>query len=79
MTATTLKKELHKAIDNIEDESFLQAVYTIINKQSAEYEYNLNPKEWAEIEGIQKQHKSGKSKNYSWDEVKKHAKSKLKK
>ena len=78
MTVSAIRKELHKAIDVIEDESFLKAVYTIINKQKAGVEYDLSPEEWEEIEYIQKQHKSGKSKSYSWDEVKKYAKSKLK-
>jgi hypothetical protein len=31
MTATALKKEIHKAIDVIDDEVFLKAVYTIIS------------------------------------------------
>lgn len=77
MTATALKKELHKAIDIIEDESFLKAVFTIINEK--QYSYDLSPEQWTEVEKIQKNHKSGKSKSYSWDEVKKYAKAKLKK
>ena len=79
MTATALKKELYKAISNIEDGPFLQAVYTIINDKRREQEYDLSPEQWTEIEHVQKEHKAGKSKNYSWEEVKGYAKSKLKK
>ena len=32
MTATALKKELYKALDNIEDQKFLQAVYTELRR-----------------------------------------------
>ena len=77
MTTTTLKSELHKAIDNIDDAVFLQAVFTIINEKKVQFD--LNTEEWKELERVQKDHKSGKSKNHSWDEVKKYAKGKLKK
>jgi hypothetical protein len=76
MTASTLRKELHKAIDNIEDQSFLKAVFTIVNEKK--FEYDLSPDQWHDVEQAQKLHKSGKSKSYSWEEVKKHAKSKAK-
>ncbi len=32
MTATTLKRELHKAIDEVNDNVILEAVYAILNK-----------------------------------------------
>jgi hypothetical protein len=76
MTANTLRKELHKAIDNIDDPSFLKAVFTIVNEKK--FEHDLSPDQWQEVEEVQKLHKSGKGKNYSWEEVKKHAQSKAK-
>lgn len=79
MTTATLKKNLHKAIDIIKDESFLQAVYTIVNEKTQEYESNLSPEQWAEIDHRVKLHKAGKSKSYSFEEVVKYAKGKLKK
>ena len=79
MRTAEIKKEIYKAIDNIEDENFLQAVYTIINEKSQEQLYDLSPEQWAEVDIIQKQHKEGKNNNYSWEEVKRYAKSKLKK
>ena len=79
MTTTTLKKHLHKAIDIIKDEDFLQAVYTIVNEKTHEYEPRLSPEQWAEIDHRVKLHKAGKSKSYSLEEVAKYAKGKLKK
>jgi hypothetical protein len=77
MTTAALKKELHKAIDDISDEAFLQAVYTIINEKK--FQFDLSPEEWKEVELVQKQHKSGKSKSYSWEEVKNYSKGRSKK
>jgi hypothetical protein len=77
MTATALKKELHKAIDNIDDKTFLQAVYTIVNEKKNQFD--LSPQEWKEVELAQKLHKAGKTKSYNWEEVKTYAKSRSKK
>lgn len=79
MTTKTLKQNLHKAIDTIKDESFLQAVLTIVNEKTHEYEYDLSPEQWAEIDHRVKLHKAGKSKSYTIDEVSKYVKSRLKK
>ena len=79
MTTTTLKKHLHKAIDIINDEGFLRAVYTIVNEKTHEYEPSLSPEQWAEIDHRVKLHKAGKSKSYSLEEVVKYAKGNLKK
>ena len=79
MTATALKKELIKAIDNINDAGFLQAVYTIVNEKSHEHGHDLSAEQWTEIERRRKAYKSGKSKTYSWDETKKMMRSSLKK
>ncbi|HEV7230617.1 MAG TPA: hypothetical protein VGO45_04770 [Bacteroidia bacterium] len=77
MTTTALKKELHKAIDSIDDATFLQAVYTIVNEKKLQFD--LSADEWKEIELAQKHHKAGKSKSYNWDEVKNYAKGHSKK
>ena len=79
MTATTLKKEQIKAIDNISDAGFLQAVYIIVNEKSREEEYALSPEQWAEIERRRKNYKNGKSKTYTWEETKKMMRSTLRK
>ena len=70
MTATALKKEMHKAIDSIEDADFLQAIYILLNTKRTDY-YELTEAQWKEIERRQKLYKSGKLKTYSWEETKK--------
>ena len=79
MTTTVLKKEMHQAIDVIEDAGFLKAVHTILNEKKDEYDHDLSPDQWEEIDRRIKLHKAGKSKNYTWEEVRAYAKSKLKK
>lgn len=79
MKATAIKKEMHNAIDLIEDTDFLKAVRLILHEKSKEYEYELGAEELKELEHLKKQHKAGKSKSYTMAEVRKHAHSKLKK
>lgn len=43
MTATALKKELHKAIDEVTDHVILEAVYAILNKSIAAGSRKIQP------------------------------------
>jgi len=71
MTTLKLKKNIHKAIDQIEDESLLRAFYTILEKQiDASDEYELTTAQKKELDRRLARHRSGKSKSYSWQEVK---------
>ncbi len=79
MKAIAIKKEMHHAIDLIDDKDFLKAVHTILNEKSKEYEFELSSEEIKELEHLKKQHKSGKTKSYTMAEVRKYAHSKLKK
>ncbi len=79
MTTKSLKKELHHAIDVIEDSLFLKAIYTLLNEKSKEYDFDLSENQKEELDRRVKAHKEGKSKSYSINEVKKYALSKLKK
>jgi putative addiction module component (TIGR02574 family) len=79
MTRTTLKKELHQAIDNIQDEQFLKAIYTILSEKMSEYHYSLSRDQEAELDRRIAAHKSGESKSYSWPQAKKLIKSAIKK
>ncbi len=79
MKALAIKKELHTVIDVIEDKEFLKAIYILLNEKSKEYTYELSADEKKELDNLSKQHKSGKSKSYSMEEVRKYAHSKLKK
>ncbi len=79
MKTLSIKKELHTAIDVIEDKEFLKAIHLLLNEKSKEYTYELSEEEKKELDMLSKQHKSGKSKSYSMEEVRKQAHSKLKK
>lgn len=80
MTKAALKKKLHEYID-LSDEKILKAVYTILesNMVAAEPEVEYTPAQLKELNKRRKDHLSGKSKSYTFEEVKKYAVSKLKK
>ncbi len=72
MTAINLKKNIHKAVDKIEDTDLLQAVYVILEKEIGNSTpYNLTPPQKKELDKRLADHKAGKSKSYTWSEVKK--------
>ncbi len=79
MTTKGLKKELHYAIDSIDDSLFLEAIYTLVQDKSKENAFELSDKQKAELDKRVKRHKEGKSKSYSIAEVKKYAVSRGKK
>jgi hypothetical protein len=80
MTKTVLKKNLHEAIEQIEDDSFLEAVYKIIStKVEEEEEFKLSDEQKRLLEERKKKHQKGESKSYSWAEVKKKARKSVKK
>lgn len=71
MTTTALKKEIVKAIDTIEDENFLQAIYTIINNRIPRYDFELSDEDINILQEREEKYKSGKSKTYTQEQVKK--------
>lgn len=71
MTTTTLKKDIHKAVDHVNDSDILKAVYTILQKNVEEEEYALTPVQKRELDKRLVEHKSGKLKYYTFDQVKK--------
>lgn len=60
MTATTLKTELHNAIESISDKSILEAVYTLLNTHK--HEYVLTKAQQKELDKRLKLLSSGKAK-----------------
>ena len=71
MTATLLKKKLTRAINEIDDTRFLEALHTIVSsKQEEELVYELSAAQKKELDRRLANYKSGKSKTYSWEEVK---------
>jgi hypothetical protein len=81
MKSTSLKKQLHKSIDAMPDESFLKAVYAMFQTYASSYEssYELSVPEKAVLDKERKLYKSGKGKNHSVAEVRKMVLSGLKK
>ncbi len=79
MKALAIKKEIHHAIDVIEDKDFLKAVYVIINEKSKEYDFELSDFEKNELDDLKKQNKNGTLKSTSLIQIRKNAMSKLKK
>ncbi len=72
MTKTVLKKHLYKAIDQIEDNSFLEAVYKILSTKVEEEEgFVLSPVHKKILDQREASHKKGEGKSYSWEEAKK--------
>lgn len=73
MTTAFLKGELTKAIEEINDESLLVALYTIINKAklAGQSEFEISEDEWKIIEERQKAFKAGEAKTITINEIRK--------
>ena len=73
MTASILKKKLVQAIDEIDDTDFLKALHTIVQSKNEEPFFEPGPAQKKELERRRSNHLNGKSKSYTWAEVKKAA------
>jgi hypothetical protein len=72
MTSILIKKRLTKAINEINDTNFLEALQTIVNtKKDEETIYLLSSGQKKELDRRQARHRSGESKSHSWSAVKK--------
>ena len=71
MTKTVLKEKIHQCIEHIDDNSLLEAVYTILNKHSTQYDFKLSSEDLKIINKRRKAILSGKEKTYTVKEVKK--------
>ncbi len=78
MKSEKLKKEIHQAIDVVNDDEILYAVYTIL-KKNAEEDHELTSSQKKELDKRLADHKTGKLKYYTIDEVKKSVRKALKK
>lgn len=78
MKSTAIKKEIHNAIDIIDDKDFLKAIHLLLSEKSKQYTYDLNEDEKKELDSMRKEYKAGKIKTYTVAEVRTHAYSKLK-
>ena len=74
MKAITIKKNLHKVIDNIEDESILKAVFKLLSSSSTESkQYELTPSQQAIVEERLSSYEKGQSVTTSWETAKTNA------
>jgi len=73
MTTTALKKDIHKAVENTNDNEILKIVRTILKRTSEEEMYELTPAQKRELDKRLAQHKAGKSSYHSLEEVRKNA------
>ncbi|MBI5857148.1 MAG: addiction module protein [Sphingobacteriales bacterium] len=70
MTTTLIKKKLTKAIKEIDDSDFLNALHIIVNSKMEEAAFQLSTAQQKELDRRRALHKTGKSKSYTWPEVK---------
>jgi hypothetical protein len=75
MTRTTLKKNIHKAVDSINDDTLLQAVYTLLSRVSDD-DYEWTKEDIRIAEERRASYLSGKAKMYTLAEVNKMIKKK---
>lgn len=71
MTTATLKKEIQKVIESIDDNHLLEAVFTLLSNNVKQNSYDLTEQEIKIIEERKAIYKEGKSKTYSVNAVKK--------
>jgi hypothetical protein len=71
MTTAALKKEILRAIENTDDNSLLEAVFTILSKSRKNDGYVLSGEDIDIIEESKRSYKSGKTKTFTVEEVRK--------
>jgi hypothetical protein len=77
MKTSALKKEIHLAIDRIDDETLLEAVYVILNKST--HDYQLTFEQEKELYGRVERHEKGLTKNIPAKKAMKDLRAKFKK
>jgi len=73
MTTALLKRKISTAIDTINDPGFLKALHTIVQSKKDEMHITLNAAQKKELDKRMENHAAGKSKSYTWTEVRKAA------
>lgn len=77
MTSKTIKINILKVLENIDDPKFLKAVFEIVSaKANKEHKYELTEEQQQMLEEREAEYLQGKGKSYSWKEVKKGIRSK---
>ncbi len=78
MDTLLLKEKMHQAIELIDDTEFLSAINLLLSQKSQEYNYEIADNLQIELDSLKQLHLAGKSKSYSFAEVKELAKESLK-
>ena len=71
MTTKALKREIYHAIDNTKDNEILEVVYTLLRRSIEEESTELTSKQKKELDIRLAEHKAGKLKYYTIEEVRK--------
>ena len=71
MTTKALKREIYHAIDNTKDNEILEVVYTLLRRSIEEESTELTSKQKKELDKRLADHKAGKLKYYTIEEVRK--------
>ena len=71
MTTSTIRKNLHKYVDSVDD-SFARVMHAMVQEylSSFQEDFTLTTAQEKELEKRIQRHKNGESKSYSWNEVK---------
>jgi hypothetical protein len=78
MPTLSLKEELHKAIDNIQDDQYLLAIHALLVDKLSSNQWTLSEVQSAEIKRRVSEHEIGQVKGYNWTEAKKLIQNRLK-
>jgi hypothetical protein len=71
MTKTNLKKKIVDCVEHIDDEKILEAVYTLLNGQVSNDDYELSSEDLKIIDARRKTVLKGEEKTYTVAQVKK--------
>ena len=71
MTKSNLKKKIVDCVEHIDDEKILEAVYTLLNGQVSNEDYELSAEDLKIIDARRKSALKGEEKTYTVAQVKK--------
>lgn len=64
-----IREDLHKIIDQLEDERILEAIYVLLEHELRQRdEFMLSPENLIKLDNREERHKNGDSRSYSWEE-----------